>query len=65
MLVVFLLIAALGLAGLVLLLRRPKSTGNPPVVARQASQPASVPVPEKPVAVLAELDALTWLRAVS
>jgi HD-like signal output (HDOD) protein len=70
-LVVFLLIAALGLAGLVLL-RRPRSTGNPPALVRQASQPAPspvpatiAPVPAKPVAVLAELDALAWLRAES
>ena len=68
MLVAAILLAVLGLAGLIVLLRKPKPTPavaarsapGAPVVAAVDAVPAA-----KPAAVLAELDSLRWIRAES
>ena len=68
MLVVPMLLAVLVLAGVVLYLRKPGPDGHAPLAAGQAARTPAATVPAhaapiKPAAVLAELDALAWIRA--
>ena len=68
MLLIPILVAALVLAGLVLYLRKPGADGATLPAARPAMAAPAAPAPAaavaaKPAALLAELDALAWIRA--
>ena len=65
------LLAALALAGVILYLRKPRPVGPTPLAADPAPRTPTATVapdatpPAKPAALLAELDALAWIRAES